>query len=52
MVPRRSGVIVNLASDSGVHGEPRAAVCSAAKAGVVMMTRAQAVDHGPDGIRL
>ena len=52
MVPRRSGVIVNLASDSGVHGEPGAAVCSAAKAGVVMMTRALAVDHGPDGIRL
>lgn len=52
MVPRRSGVIVNLASDSGIHGEPGAAVYSAAKAGVVMMTRALAVDHGPDGIRV
>ena len=49
MVPRRSGVIVNLASDSGIHGEPGAAVYSAAKAGVVMMTRALAIDHGPDG---
>jgi NAD(P)-dependent dehydrogenase (short-subunit alcohol dehydrogenase family) len=52
MVVRRSGVIVNLASDSGIHGEPGAAVYSAAKAGVVMMTRALAIDHGPDGIRV
>jgi NAD(P)-dependent dehydrogenase (short-subunit alcohol dehydrogenase family) len=52
MVPRHSGVIVNLASDSGIHGEPGAAVYSAAKAGVVMMTRALAIDHGPDGIRV
>ena len=52
MVPRHAGVIVNLASDSGIHGEPGAAVYSAAKAGVVMMTRALAIDHGPDGIRV
>jgi NAD(P)-dependent dehydrogenase (short-subunit alcohol dehydrogenase family) len=52
MVPRRSGVIVNIASDSGIHGEPGAAVYSAAKAGVVMMTRALAIDHGPDGVRV
>jgi NAD(P)-dependent dehydrogenase (short-subunit alcohol dehydrogenase family) len=52
MLPRRRGVIVNIASDSGLHGEPGAAVYSAAKAGVVMLTRALAVDHGPDGIRV
>ena len=52
MVPRHAGVIVNLASDSAIHGEPGAAVYSAAKAGVVMMTRALAIDHGPDGIRV
>jgi meso-butanediol dehydrogenase/(S,S)-butanediol dehydrogenase/diacetyl reductase len=52
MVPRRSGVIVNLASDSGIHGEPNAAAYSAAKAGIVMMTRAMAIDHGPDGVRV
>ncbi len=52
MVPRQAGVIVNLASDSGIHGEPGAAVYSAAKAGVVMMTRALAIDHGPDGVRV
>jgi NAD(P)-dependent dehydrogenase (short-subunit alcohol dehydrogenase family) len=52
MVPRGSGVIVNIASDSGIHGEPGAAVYSAAKGGVVMLTRALAIDHGPDGIRI
>jgi NAD(P)-dependent dehydrogenase (short-subunit alcohol dehydrogenase family) len=52
MLPRRSGVVVNIASDSGIHGEPGAAVYSAAKAGVVMLTRSLAIDHGPDGIRI
>jgi NAD(P)-dependent dehydrogenase (short-subunit alcohol dehydrogenase family) len=52
MVPRRSGVVVNVASDSGIHGEPNAAAYSAAKAGVVMMSRAMAIDHGPDGVRV
>jgi NAD(P)-dependent dehydrogenase (short-subunit alcohol dehydrogenase family) len=52
MLPRRSGVIVNIASDSGIHGEPGAAVYSAAKAGVIMFTRALAIDHGPDGVRI
>ena len=52
MLPRGSGVIVNVASDSGIHGEPGAAVYSAAKAGVVMLTRSLAIDHGPDGIRI
>lgn len=52
MLPRGNGVIVNVASDSGIHGEPGAAVYSAAKAGVIMFTRALAIDHGPDGIRI
>jgi NAD(P)-dependent dehydrogenase (short-subunit alcohol dehydrogenase family) len=52
MTARKTGVIVNIASDSGIHGEPNAAAYSAAKAGVVMMTRAMAVDHGPDGVRV
>ena len=52
MTARKTGVIVNIASDSGIHGEPNAAAYSAAKAGVVMMTRAMAIDHGPDGVRV
>jgi len=52
MIPQRAGVIVNIASDSGVHGEPGAAVYSAAKAGLIMAARSLAIDHGPDGIRI
>jgi len=52
MTARKSGVIVNIASDSGIHGEPNAAAYSAAKAGVVMMTRAMAIDHADEGIRV
>jgi NAD(P)-dependent dehydrogenase (short-subunit alcohol dehydrogenase family) len=52
MIPQRSGVIVNIASDSGVHGEPGAAVYAAAKAGLLMAARSLAIDHGPDGIRI
>ncbi len=52
MTRHRAGVIVNIASDSGIHGEPNAAAYSASKAGVVMMTRAMAVDHGPQGVRV
>jgi NAD(P)-dependent dehydrogenase (short-subunit alcohol dehydrogenase family) len=52
MIPQRSGVIVNIASDSGVHGEAGAAVYAAAKAGLIMAARSLAIDHGPDGIRI
>ena len=52
MAPRRSGVIVNIASDSGTHGEPGAAAYAASKAGVIMLTRTLAIDHGPDNLRV
>ena len=47
-----AGIIVNVASDSGVHGEPGAAVYAASKAGLIMAGRSVARDHGPDGIRV
>ena len=52
MTARRSGVIVNIASDSGLHGEPAAAAYAASKAGVIILTRTLAKDHGPDGVRV
>ncbi len=52
MSARRSGVIVNIASDSGTHGEPGAAAYAASKAGVIMLTRTLAIDHGPDNVRV
>jgi NAD(P)-dependent dehydrogenase (short-subunit alcohol dehydrogenase family) len=52
MTARGVGVIINIASDSGVHGEPSGSAYSASKGGVIMMTRAMAVDHGPQGVRV
>ena len=52
MSARRSGVIVNIASDSGTHGEPGAAAYAASKAGVIMLTRTLAMDHGPENVRV
>jgi NAD(P)-dependent dehydrogenase (short-subunit alcohol dehydrogenase family) len=45
------GVIVNVASAGGVVGIPRRAAYCAAKAGVIGLTRAIAVDHASEGIR-
>jgi len=52
MAPRRSGLLVNIASASGTHGQPGAAAYAAAKAGVIMLTRTLAIDHGPDNLRV
>ena len=52
MIAAGSGCIVNIASTAGLSGgHTRAAYC-AAKAGVVMLTRSLAIDHGPDGVRV
>jgi NAD(P)-dependent dehydrogenase (short-subunit alcohol dehydrogenase family) len=47
-----SGVIINIASGWGLVGGPRAAAYCASKGGVVQLTRAMAIDHGPSGIRV
>jgi NAD(P)-dependent dehydrogenase (short-subunit alcohol dehydrogenase family) len=52
MVEAGGGVIVVIASDSGHHGEPRAAAYAAAKAGLINVVRTLAHDHGPDGVRV
>jgi NAD(P)-dependent dehydrogenase (short-subunit alcohol dehydrogenase family) len=51
---RRSGggAIVNVASGAGLHGMPANPAYCAAKAGVVGLTRALAIDHAPDAIRV
>ncbi len=46
------GSIINAGSGWGLKGGPRAAAYCAAKAGVVNLTRAMAIDHGPEGIRV
>mgnify|MGYP001233675574 CR=1 FL=1 len=52
MLERKQGTIVNMASEAGLKGfKDRAAYCSA-KAAVVGMTKAMAVDHSENGIRV
>ena len=46
------GCIVNLASVAGIHGQAYTAAYSAAKGGLVLLTRALAVELAPDGIRV
>jgi NAD(P)-dependent dehydrogenase (short-subunit alcohol dehydrogenase family) len=45
------GVILNIASDWGLQGGTRAAAYCASKGGLVLLTRAMALDHAKDGIR-
>jgi NAD(P)-dependent dehydrogenase (short-subunit alcohol dehydrogenase family) len=47
-----SGAIVNVASIYGLVGGPGAAAYSAAKGGVVNLTRQVAVDYAADGVRV
>jgi 3-oxoacyl-[acyl-carrier protein] reductase len=52
MVERGSGVIVNIASRLGQMGIAETAAYSAAKAGLIGLTRALAQEFGPRGIRV
>jgi meso-butanediol dehydrogenase / (S,S)-butanediol dehydrogenase / diacetyl reductase len=49
---KTKGVIVNVGSISGMFGDHGLAGYDAAKGAVVNLTRAMAVDHGEDGIRV
>jgi NAD(P)-dependent dehydrogenase (short-subunit alcohol dehydrogenase family) len=46
------GAIVNIASELGLVGSPRSAMYGATKGAIVQLTRALAVDHAPDRIRV
>jgi len=52
MVSEGGGSIVNTASGWGLVGGPRAAAYCASKGAVVLLTKAMAVDHGPQKIRV
>src|SRR5258708_11296578 len=52
MIAQRSGVIVNNASGWGIVGGDHAVAYCASKGGVVLMTKAMAIDHGAQGIRV
>ena len=46
------GVIINTASNWGLVGGARGAVYCASKGAVVLLTKAMAIDHGPQNIRV
>jgi NAD(P)-dependent dehydrogenase (short-subunit alcohol dehydrogenase family) len=52
IIARGGGSIVNNSSGWGLVGGERAVAYCAAKGGVTVMTRALAMDHGKDGIRV
>jgi len=52
MIPRKSGAIVNIASQMGLVGGWRRAAYCASKGGVVQLTRAEAIDWAPYNIRI
>jgi len=52
MVEGGGGSIINTGSGWGLKGGPNAAAYCAAKGGVVNLTRAMAIDHGKQGIRV
>jgi NAD(P)-dependent dehydrogenase (short-subunit alcohol dehydrogenase family) len=52
MIAQRSGVIINNASGWGLVGGDAAAAYCASKGGVVLLTKAMAIDHGRQGIRV
>jgi len=49
---KRKGAIVNIASDWGLKGGANAVAYCASKGGLVLMTRAMAIDHADEGIRI
>ena len=52
MIARKRGVILNNSSGWGIAGGDAAASYCAAKGGMVLLTKAMAIDHGRQGIRV
>lgn len=52
MAASGGGSIINVASGWGLAGGPRAAAYCASKGAVVLLTKAMAIDHGPEKIRV
>jgi NAD(P)-dependent dehydrogenase (short-subunit alcohol dehydrogenase family) len=52
MIEQRRGVIVNNSSGWGIAGGDSAVAYCASKGGVVLLTKAMAIDHGRQGVRV
>jgi NAD(P)-dependent dehydrogenase (short-subunit alcohol dehydrogenase family) len=49
---RSRGCIINMSSDNGFFAEPLCAGYCATKAAIIGLTKAMAIDHGKEGIRI
>ncbi len=52
MIAQGSGIIINNSSGWGLVGGDKAVAYCASKGGVVLLTKAMAIDHGQQGIRV
>lgn len=52
MAKGKSGVVINIASGWGLVGGPKAAAYCASKGAVVLLTKAMAIDHAEQNIRV
>jgi NAD(P)-dependent dehydrogenase (short-subunit alcohol dehydrogenase family) len=52
MIQQGNGVVINNSSGWGIVGGDKAVAYCASKGGVVLLTKAMAIDHGPQGIRV
>jgi NAD(P)-dependent dehydrogenase (short-subunit alcohol dehydrogenase family) len=52
MIGAGKGSIVNIASDWGIVAGPREAAYCVSKGALIQLTKAMALDHGPEGIRV
>jgi len=52
MIGQGSGSIIHTSSGWGILGGDKAAAYCAAKGGLIVMAKAMAIDHGPEGIRV
>jgi NAD(P)-dependent dehydrogenase (short-subunit alcohol dehydrogenase family) len=52
MIAQGNGIIINNASGWGITGGNEAASYCASKGGVILLTKAMAIDHGRQGIRV
>jgi NAD(P)-dependent dehydrogenase (short-subunit alcohol dehydrogenase family) len=52
MIAQGGGVVINNSSGWGIVGGDSAVAYCASKGGVVLLTKAMAIDHGPHGIRV
>ena len=52
MIKNGGGSIIHTSSGWGILGGDKAAAYCAAKGGLIIMAKAMAIDHGPDGVRV